>query len=603
MPNPRLFKLMNLFIFFGFLTAVAQKNEINKAIYTSEEHRSSQNVYGNLVFAQATPSSTGVATSSSRPNFPECDFFEIRKSGVSDSNWVRSVAGSIITLPAIDSGNHILNLRYRNCYGKISESSTLVIPVKSYFSPSTMQMVLFALFFAVLGAAVVYLRSRINQKKQRQISKQLALQTEELRMEKEKLESMLGEMMPKEMADEKRNTGKSSYLTIPDVTVLFSDIQGFTQISSHMNPELLLEQLEKFFIRFDEEVGKYKIEKIKTIGDAYMCAGGLRDKNLTNSIEVTLAALEMMKYLEKLKSQHEHFWDLRIGIHTGQIIAGAVGLTKVQYDIWGDTVNTASRMQSLSEPGRINVSGVTYELIKGYFECEYRGKMPVKGLGELDMYFVNGIRRELATPEGNPSEHFFIKLQLQRLADLEEKYFDVYKRGLTSKMYFNNYTRVRQVYQLACEIGEAEKLSDSEQLIVRTAALFLFYGLLFDYVNLYKNSIKNVQQILPEYRYTKQQIDQICRAIASVDEMVPLTLTDKVLNDAAYMYLGSSDYIELQQAYYLEYSEYAERVRWEQWIQKQIDIQQQHHFFTETGQKMVEIRYRDQIKNLKSLHL
>ncbi len=156
---------------------------------------------------------------------------------------------------------------------------------------------------------------------------------------------------------------------------MFSDIQGFTKIAEEMNPEVLIDELDKFFFYFDSVVEKFGIEKIKTIGDAYMCAGGIPEKNRTNPVEVILAALEMKAYMKNLKETSElegmKYWDIRIGIHTGTVVAGVVGQKKLSYDIWGDTVNTASRMESSGEAGKINISGTTYEFVKEFFTCEY----------------------------------------------------------------------------------------------------------------------------------------------------------------------------------------------------------------------------------------
>ncbi|HNI27236.1 MAG TPA: adenylate/guanylate cyclase domain-containing protein, partial [Leptospiraceae bacterium] len=142
------------------------------------------------------------------------------------------------------------------------------------------------------------------------------------------------------------------------------------------------------------------LEKIKTIGDAFMCAGGIPMENRTNPVESVLAALEICKYMNDLKAEKEKkglpYWEIRIGLHTGPIVAGVVGKKKFAYDIWGDTVNTASRMESSGEPGKVNISVDTYNLVKDFFECEYRGKIPAKNKGTIEMYFVHGIKKELS---------------------------------------------------------------------------------------------------------------------------------------------------------------------------------------------------------------
>ncbi len=166
---------------------------------------------------------------------------------------------------------------------------------------------------------------------------------------------------------------------------------------------------------FDDITEKHNVEKIKTIGDSYMCAGGIPIRNKSNPIDTILAAIEIRRFMELLRddklSRGETFWDIRIGVHSGDIIAGVVGKRKFAYDIWGDTVNIASRMESSGEPGKINISGWTYELVKDYFDCTYRGKIPAKNKGEIDMYFVDRIKSELSeNGEGIVPNADFIKL-------------------------------------------------------------------------------------------------------------------------------------------------------------------------------------------------
>ena len=180
-------------------------------------------------------------------------------------------------------------------------------------------------------------------------------------------------------------------------TVLFTDFKNFTRISELLSPEELVEELDKCFKAFDFIIGQYEdIEKIKTIGDAYMCASGLTERRvMPNSI--VKAALEMQLFLEEQKQERmrigKPYFEARIGIHTGPVVAGVVGVKKFAYDIWGDTVNTASRVESNSAPGRVNISETTYNLVRYKFECEYRGKVEAKNKGQIDMYYVN---RELS---------------------------------------------------------------------------------------------------------------------------------------------------------------------------------------------------------------
>ena len=180
-----------------------------------------------------------------------------------------------------------------------------------------------------------------------------------------------------------------------NATVLFSDFINFSAIAESLTPEKLVRQLDFYFKTFDEIIGKYQLEKIKTIGDAYMCVGGLPQENANNPLEMVKAALEIQAKLEQLKTERsakgEPFFEARIGIHTGPLVAGVVGSRKFAYDVWGDTVNVAARLESKSEAGKVNISSATYKQIKSIFACEFRGKIPIKNRGEVDMYFVKGL--------------------------------------------------------------------------------------------------------------------------------------------------------------------------------------------------------------------
>ncbi|OQA01249.1 MAG: Adenylate cyclase [Bacteroidetes bacterium ADurb.Bin408] len=231
-------------------------------------------------------------------------------------------------------------------------------------------------------------------------TEELFKQKKELEKEKEKSDRLLLNILPYKIAEELKEKGFAKAKYYPNVSVLFADFTGFTQIAEQLDPELLIKELNKCFVYFDEVCVRHNLEKIKTVGDSYMCAGGIPIKNNTHAIDIVLAALEFLNFIKKLQEEQEKKgqtkWHLRIGIHTGEIIAGVVGKKKFAYDIWGDTVNTASRMESTSEPDKINISGATYRIVKDFFVCEYRGKVAAKHKGEVDMNFVYRIRPELS---------------------------------------------------------------------------------------------------------------------------------------------------------------------------------------------------------------
>jgi class 3 adenylate cyclase len=232
---------------------------------------------------------------------------------------------------------------------------------------------------------------RDNLEKQHQL-----LEKQKFEIEKQRDESnqLLLNILPAEVADELKNTGKATPQSYDMVTVLFTDFKGFTKIAEKLTPEQIVTELDRCFLAFDEILEKYDLEKIKTMGDGYMCAGGLPIANKTNPIDAVRAGLAMLAFMEELKKEKEAkgepIWELRLGIHTGPVVAGVVGKKKFVYDIWGDTVNVASRMESSGEAGKVNISEATYEYVKSYFNCVPRGKIMAKNKGEIEMYFVEG---------------------------------------------------------------------------------------------------------------------------------------------------------------------------------------------------------------------
>lgn len=247
---------------------------------------------------------------------------------------------------------------------------------------------LVALFFLLLS---ILMFGRFQAKKRSE--KTLAGKNKTIEEERLRNEELLLNILPKSIVEELKTHGKAKARRFDQVTVLFSDFVNFTRIAEQLTPEELVEELDKCFKAFDHIIKQYPdIEKIKTIGDAYMCASGLSErKGLPNNL--IQAALDMQSYLSEYKElrikQGKPFFEARIGLHTGPVVAGVVGDIKFAYDIWGDTVNLASRIESNSEAGQVNVSQDTYNLIRYRYDCDYRGKMPAKNKGEVDMYFVN----------------------------------------------------------------------------------------------------------------------------------------------------------------------------------------------------------------------
>ncbi len=241
----------------------------------------------------------------------------------------------------------------------------------------------------LLLAALLFNRNRLRAR----IMRELAEKNKIIEAERHRADELLKNILPAQTAEELKQNNSVHPVRYESVTVMFTDFQNFTQISEAISPEELVEELDTCFRLFDQIVEKYGLEKIKTIGDSYMCAGGLPIENQTHPVDMVNAAKDMLRALHDYMQDQNHLgkivFTMRVGIHTGPLVAGVVGSHKFAYDIWGDTVNIAARLEQASEAGRINISATTYEHVRHQFPCSYRGKFPVKNKGEMDMYFVD----------------------------------------------------------------------------------------------------------------------------------------------------------------------------------------------------------------------
>ena len=229
--------------------------------------------------------------------------------------------------------------------------------------------------------------------KVQQRTREIERQKEIIETAKAQSDSLLLNILPDEIAEELKKFGKSYARKHDQVSVLFSDIKGFSSVAETLTPVKLVTQLDEVFGAFDNIIAKYDMEKIKTIGDAYMCACGLPLPDEENAIKAVKAGIDMQRFINEFglanKIQNLPVFEVRIGIHTGPLVAGVVGLKKFAYDIWGNTVNLASRMEQHSEAGKVNISGETYKLIKDQFRCTHRGRIETKSKLHVDMYFVD----------------------------------------------------------------------------------------------------------------------------------------------------------------------------------------------------------------------
>jgi PAS domain S-box-containing protein len=237
--------------------------------------------------------------------------------------------------------------------------------------------------------------------------------------ERDKADRLLLNILPEETAEELKSKGEATPRFYRSVSVLFADIQDFTKLAENLTPKELVEELQSYFSRFDDVANRNFVEKIKTMGDAFLCVGGIPMRNKSHPFDAVLVGLNLQRIIRELgrerEEQGKHAWNLRVGIHSGPVVAGVVGKQKMTYDIWGDTVNIAKRIESACVPGMVNVSSTTYEIIKDYFECEHRGKILAKHKGHIDMYFVHRIKPEFSENHDGNTPNTYFKEMLARL--------------------------------------------------------------------------------------------------------------------------------------------------------------------------------------------
>jgi adenylate cyclase len=545
---------------------------------------------------------------SQRKNNIEFEFRDIENTGFQfflegfDKEWTRFKQVNFKEYTNLPAGNYTFHTRTKNKDNLIADLPVLkvkVLPIWYFSIPA----IIFYLILLSLIIWAIYEQLDLNfARKQYLLEQIINKRTEDLVIEKEKSEALLANVLPKNTASEIMSKGKATKIKYNFVTVLFSDIQGFTKIAEEMNPEVLIDELDKFFFYFDSVVEKYGIEKIKTIGDAYMCAGGIPEKNRTNPVEVILAALEMQLYMKNLKETSElegmKYWDIRIGIHTGTVVAGVVGQKKLSYDIWGDTVNTASRMESSGEAGKINISGTTYEFVKDFFTCDYRGKMPVKYKGELEMYFVEGIVPELCNEDGTPNREFIIKMQMIKLQDIEEMITKMFDDEASPNLYFHNSSLVKNISNHVELLSTAEKLTGEDYIHLKLASVFLLTGYISDYEKPMEASLRLVEEILPKYGFDQNDTEVTSRIIRNSFNDHQESVSDKILHDARYDYLGRVDYLKLTEKLLRERTEYGKHTDQASWIEVQKNLLSDHEFLTNTAKLLRSVPTEEQIAAL-----
>ena len=450
-------------------------------------------------------------------------------------------------------------------------------------------------------------RQQLEKEKNKVVDQQRLLQ-----IEKDKTEKLLRNIIPESTAEELKNKGRASARAYKTVSVIFTDFVGFTRIAERMTPTELVGRLDVYFRKFDEIIVRNNLEKIKTIGDAYMCAGGVPVRNNTNPIDACLAALQIQDYMAKLKfeaiANSEEYWDLRLGINTGEVTAGVIGSERLAYDIWGATVNQAQRMEMLGEPGKVTITGNTFKHIEPYFECTFRGKAQSKSRGLIDMYTVDRIKPELSVNgEGIvPNERFHQIVNLHHFSSInyykaERHIIKVLEKGLSDKLHYHSIAHTKDVVKAVERIALSEGVTDEGLFLLKSAATYHDAGFVEQYEKNEPIGARMADEILPKYGYTEQHINTI-KELIFVTQIPhkPKNKLEEIICDADLDYLGRDDFHEIADRLRRELKEHGKINSDRQWDEMQVAFLNMHKYFTETSIKTRQAKKMQNLEEVKA---
>ncbi len=449
--------------------------------------------------------------------------------------------------------------------------------------------------------------ARQNQELEESLKK-IQRHNEKLTRENDKIKALYEKLQSGAVNVEKSVEKSGKALRFNMATLLFTDIHGFSRLTEGVDSVSLMDELDEILYEFDAIASRYKTERIKTIGDTFMCAGGIPVKNITNPVDVVMAAMEMnnflMEYERKRRDKDKRVWGIKTGIHTGPVIASVSGRKKISYDVKGDTVNTASRIEAVSEGGSILISVMTYELVKEFFDCEYYGKLPVKYTGDLQLYWIKGLKPEFSVGgEGVvPNDAFRIKFGLIQFTDIQEIILDKLEKELPGYLYYHNVKHTVDVVTEVELIGWAEGCTDEEILLLKTAALFHDSGHTVSYDDHEYQSTILARKMLPGYNYTTGQIDRICSLIMSTKlPPKPTDLLEKIICDSDLDYLGRSDFVPVSNTLFEELKAQNKMGSLNDWNKIQVKFISGHQYFTKTARSLREVNKQLQTGRLRSL--
>lgn len=362
-----------------------------------------------------------------------------------------------------------------------------------------------------------------------------------------------------------------------------------------MNPTELVRKLDVYFTKFDEIIVQNNLEKIKTIGDAYMCAGGVPVRNNTNPIDTCLAAIQIQNYMKEKKQEaitnESEYWECRLGINTGEVTAGVIGSERLAYDVWGATVNQAQRMEMLGEPGDVTITGNTHQHIEPYFECSFKGKAQSKSRGLINMYVVERIKPELSIDGKGvfPNKRFHQIVNLHHYSSInyykaERHIMQLLERHLNKDLYYHSIEHTKDVVRAVERIALLENVTDEGLFLLKSAATYHDAGFIEQYDKNEPVGARLADEILPKYGYTENHIEIIKEMIfVTMIPHQPKNHLEEIICDADLDYLGREDFHEISDKLKRELIEHGKISSDKEWDEIQVKFLSSHKYFTKTS--------------------
>lgn len=413
----------------------------------------------------------------------------------------------------------------------------------------------------------------------------------------QRINQLLNNIFPATVLEDLNVSNKFSPKRVENGIVLFTDFVDFSLKARDMKPIRLLKKLEYYFTKFDEIIERYKLEKIKTIGDAYMALGGVTEHTQEPAIRACLAALEIRNFMRNerdvARAMNRDYWEIRVGLHMGPLVAGIIGSSKISFDVWGDTVNIAARAEGGTKPGFITITKDIANEVQEYMNLEARGEVSIhKRGGSIEMFYLSDIKMEHCLyGEGKVASTELRKkcgLLSIDFVHMRKDILNRLKALLPEEVIYHDIYHTLNVEKAAVRYAKLEGIDDDSMLLLQTAVLYHDAGFILEYHSNESFAITMAQNTLPKYGYSSEQIELISNIIRSTSSLnEPQTLLEKIMCDADHDYLGRADYYNVVKKLRLEMENFGEVMSDKAWIGYQLNYLQNHHrFYTETAKNI-----------------